>query len=843
MKNFMGDRCWVMGVMFWLLGVGMVSAQRVTVNFHKTSMTDALLTIERQCKNIRINFIYNELEDFTVTQSIRNKPVSEALRSIIGFYPIRISQNGNTYSLECVQKESMKVKGRILDEKNNPMGYANVTLLSVADSSYINGGVSNDNGDIVIPCSQKEVLAKVSFIGYKTQYHHCTNGDLGTIRMKENNIKLHNVKVKGTLPIVSTENGKITYNIPLLLEQMPADNAYDALTKIPGIYGNNASINYGGQEATLIINGRITTLSLQQIVEKLKNIPAMQLQKVEIMMSAPSRYHVRGLAINVVTKDFTDTNQISAQIEGMGFYSKYFSGKAKANVMVNRGKLTLTADYSLKKGSEYVKQEYDADHIVQNEDIHYNEVSENRNNILQHRYNLGMDYAISEDSKLSLAYNGEWESNEDRYISTGSCSSTLNSNIHYHIHNVDINYSLPFGLDLSVSYLNYQNPRSQFLDSEAYKTHRDLTTRSKQNISKWMLSADQVHELGSDYELSYGVMMQFADNRSYQITNDLQGNPLDDATSSADYLERIYSPYVGISRQFGKNLSIDASVTVENYNSIKWNEWRIYPSFNAMWNINKDNMLSFSFNSNADYPSYWSTMSGVYYLSSYSETWGNPDLRSKSVYSFNLMWRYKQRYSLSLFADLKKNYILQQSYLPSDRVAVIIKSINFDYRDMIGVMGSAQIISGKRFSGAISATGYYLMDKADSFFDLDIDRTKMSFILSGNATYLISERPNLRFTITPFFMNDFIQGIYDADSKLSLDASLRWTSDNGKWVAELSGENITNDNYSLTSKQNNQVLTMRMWQEYRTYYLNLIYKIGNYKAKRNKTLDISRMGY
>lgn len=119
----------------------------------------------------------------------------------------------------------------------------------------------------------------------------------------------------------------------------------------------------------------------------------------------------------------------------------------------------------------------------------------------------------------------------------------------------------------------------------------------------------------------------------------------------------------------------------------------------------------------------------------------------------------------------------------------------------------------------------------------------MSFIFSGNATYLISERPNLRFTITPFFMNDFIQGIYDADSKLSLDASLRWTSDNGKWVAELSGENITNDNFSLTSKQNNQVFTMRMWQEYRTYYLNLIYKIGNYKAKRNKTLDISRMGY
>lgn len=238
-----------------------VSAQRVTANFHNTSMTEALLTIERQCKDVRINFIYNELEDFTVTQSIRNKPVYEALQSIVGFYPIRVSRNGKIYSLECVQKEAAKVKGRILDEKNNPMAFANVTLLSVADSSYINGGVSNDNGDIVIPCGQKEVLARVSFIGYKTQLCRCSNGNLGTIRMKVDNIKLSNVKVKGVLPIVSTEKGKITYNMPLLLEQMPADNAYDALSKIPGLYDNDGSINYGGQEATLIINGKPTTLS------------------------------------------------------------------------------------------------------------------------------------------------------------------------------------------------------------------------------------------------------------------------------------------------------------------------------------------------------------------------------------------------------------------------------------------------------------------------------------------------------------------------------------------------------------------------------------------------------
>ena len=132
-----------------------------------------------------------------------------------------------------------------------------------------------------------------------------------------------------------------------------------------------------------------------------------------------------------------------------------------------------------------------------------------------------------------------------------------------------------------------------------------------------------------------------------------------------DYLERIYSPYVGISKQFGKKLSLDASVTVENYNSLRWNEWRVYPSLNAMWNINKDNMLNLSFNSNAKYPSYWSTMSSIYYMSSYSELWGNPELKSASIYKLNLMWRHKQRYSVSLFADLKVDNATQQAYQPS----------------------------------------------------------------------------------------------------------------------------------------------------------------------------------
>ncbi len=49
---------------------------------------------------------------------------------------------------------------------------------------------------------------------------------------------LHNlpeVMVKGSRPIVKVEQGMLSYNMPLLIKQLPADNAYEALTRIPGV--------------------------------------------------------------------------------------------------------------------------------------------------------------------------------------------------------------------------------------------------------------------------------------------------------------------------------------------------------------------------------------------------------------------------------------------------------------------------------------------------------------------------------------------------------------------------------------------------------------------------------
>lgn len=66
---------------------------------------------------------------------------------------------------------------------------------------------------------------------------------------------LPEVIVKAEKPIVKLVQGKMVYNMHNLLEKLPADNAYEALTRIPGVSDATGSISLLGNEVTLIVNG------------------------------------------------------------------------------------------------------------------------------------------------------------------------------------------------------------------------------------------------------------------------------------------------------------------------------------------------------------------------------------------------------------------------------------------------------------------------------------------------------------------------------------------------------------------------------------------------------------
>ena len=663
---------------------------------------------------------------------------------------------------------------------------------------------------------------------------------------------LHNlpeVMVKGSRPIVKAERGMLSYNMPLLLKQLPADNAYEALTRIPGVSDATGSISFSGNEVTLIVNGQATTLTQEQLTERLKAMPAAQLAKAEVMLSAPARYHVRGMAINIVTKDYAGTNQLSGQVIGGMKQSKYAKGFGDLYLSLQRGKFGLDAQYKYVNGNSYGESSRIANHPLGNNRVYYNDETGQKSFGITHNYRLGMNYAFSKNHRLDVAYTGHWDKRCSNSNTTGSSISGMHHDSHEYLHNVDVNYSLPFGLTLNGSYTYYRTPQQQALDGTMHtdesmsETERNLTSGSEQTINKWMFTADQTHLLAHGWGLSYGVKGQFTSNKSYQTTINKDGSVLPDGTSSVDLNERIWNLYAGFSKQINKALSLEASVAAEQYHSPIWDKWRVYPTLNALWNVNDNHLLNLSFSSNSEFPSYWSTMSNVFYSSTYSEIHGNPDLKPFAYYNVNLMWQIKRRYTLMAFASLKPDYFVQLPYQTTERMAVIMKETNFDYSNSYGLQASVIFNAGKWLNGNVFAVGIYKHDKSDYFFDLPFNRKKLTATLGGTASIKLCQTQDLRLILNPFYQTKAIQGVYDISPIFRMNAKLQWSSHDGKWGLRLNGSNIFNNLYDTRSVQGNQDYRMKINYNWASVTFAVIYKFGGYKEKNVKAVDTSRMGH
>ena len=660
---------------------------------------------------------------------------------------------------------------------------------------------------------------------------------------------LPEVMIKGSRPIVKAERGMLSYNMPLLLKQLPADNAYEALTRIPGVSDATGNISFLGNEVTLIVNGQATTLAQEQLTERLKAMPAAQLAKAEVMLSAPARYHVRGMAINIVTKDYAGTNQLSGQVIGGMKQSKYAKGFGDLYLSLQRGKFGLDAQYKYVNGNSYGESSRIANHPLGNNRVYYNDETGQKSFGITHNYRLGMNYAFSKNHRLDVAYTGHWDKRCSNSNTTGSSISGMHHDSHEYLHNVDVNYSLPFGLTLNGSYTYYRTPQQQALDGTMHtdesmlETERNLTSGSEQTINKWMFTADQTHSLAHGWGLSYGVKGQFTSNKSYQTTIDKDGTIQPNGTSSVDNNERIWNIYAGFSKQINKAISVEASVAAEQYHSPIWDKWRVYPTLNALWNVNDNHLLNLSFSSNSEFPSYWSTMSNVFYSSTYTEIHGNPDLKPYSYYNVNLMWQIKRRYTLMAFASLKPDYSVQLPYQPTDRMAVILKETNFNYENSFGLQASAIFSAGKWLDGNVYAVGIYKHSKSDHFFDMSFNRKKLTVALGGTASIKLCHTQDLRLILNPFFQSKAIQGVYDVSPIFRMNAKLQWTSHDGRWGLRLNGNNIFNNKYDTRSVQGNQDYRMKINYNWASVTFAVIYKFGGYKEKSIKKVDTSRMGH
>ena len=246
---------WIVFNLMLMISMG-ISAQRITRQYNNVLFSAALKDFNARQDKYVINFVYDELEDFKVTKTIKNESVPNAILNLIGFYPIKMKQVDNIIIVECIQKTSNKMMGRIVDTRHQPVDFANVALLNVGDSSLITGGVTNENGQFVIPCEAKKAIVKVSCVGYNTFYNVYGIGEIGVITLNEATVNLQEVVVMGHRKYILKENGRLTLNVQNSNLQN-IGKAADVIKYVPGmLYTNGKYEVFGKGEPVIYIDGR-----------------------------------------------------------------------------------------------------------------------------------------------------------------------------------------------------------------------------------------------------------------------------------------------------------------------------------------------------------------------------------------------------------------------------------------------------------------------------------------------------------------------------------------------------------------------------------------------------------
>ena len=151
----------------------MTKAESFSYRFDSTPLPKAIQLIMERHADLTINFIYNELENYSTSATVDADNPGDALRQAIDLNPVTVLKAKNTYYVEALQHGKYIYTGRARGSDSEPVVAATVMLLTPKDSTVLTFGIADADGRFRIPCDQTNVIAKFSCIGYKTTYHLC----------------------------------------------------------------------------------------------------------------------------------------------------------------------------------------------------------------------------------------------------------------------------------------------------------------------------------------------------------------------------------------------------------------------------------------------------------------------------------------------------------------------------------------------------------------------------------------------------------------------------------------------------------------------------------------------
>ena len=706
----------------------------------------------------------------------------------------------------CVKAQG--VEGIVKDKNGNGVPYASVAFLNQTDSSFVSGTVCGEDGRFFIEDTPKDVIIKVTNIGYKERYVNYPSGNYAEIELEEDVILQQEVVVKGhrTLHKLTSEGLKTTVS-GTVLERL--GSAEDVLAKIPGIIKKAEGYEVFGKGTPIFyINGRKVYDETE-----LTRLKAEDVKDISVISNPGSKYDATVKAVVLIKTKTPKGEGLGGTLQAQYQQSQFANLMSLANLTYRRGKLDIS----------------DAAYFAKIDRMQYAEISQaisgdklrNQQMITDtHLWGkvlmnaLSINYQLAKDHSIGMRYNMQYVFNsrnsnkrETNVWEDGEFQGHLYSDSKGHQdykpkHELNGYYKgVIAGIEAewNIDYLH----DSADAYSEVNESSEDLGSRivtSQNDVVNNMLASKLT--LGWNFRK---VHFTVGGEGISTVRNDKYINPEGYvATSHSKLEEKQISPFVEISMPYKygtltaglryEHVDFDYYEDDERVDAQSRSFSNLFPSFSANARIG-DAQFMLGYTAKTTRPTYRALSNNVIYLNRFSLQSGNSTLISETVHNL-------------AFTGLWRGIQLQVSY-KNRKDAIITKIMKF--QEDISMMKPQNEESLKSLSAMLAYThrigcwtpklsvGVY-----KQWFQLETGQGSVSFnspVVSINASNMISLPKGWLFSVDAFYQSkgDSENASLTKD-QLAFDVSLSKSFFKKKLFVELKGTDLT---YGRTEEHKN----------------------------------------
>ncbi|NDV42089.1 outer membrane beta-barrel family protein [Flagellimonas sediminis] len=771
--------------------------------------------------------------------------------------------------------QTFKISGKVVDEQDQIIPFANILLLKAADTTFVKGTSADDNGFFTLLDVEPNLyLLQASYVGRGSEPRALdikTDVSLGALIIPLETNELDEVVVTAQRPKLQKLPDRLVFSVENTV--VSQGTSWDILKSTPGVIVNQEELMIRGQNATVYLNDRKVQLSGQEVRDLLQGLSGANIKSVEVIANPPASYDAEGGPIlNIVTskniipgyKGSVNGTYTQAVFPKFSMGTSHYYKTDKLHLFAN---YTINPQKELRKTTKGIHFMDDTNTVFSEWDTNYNQINKSQSQ----NGSFILDYDFDERNSLNFTSNLLFNLDQDQHTNlnnemlngSGQLDSTFTTQNMANLDNTNLAFDLSYvhklkkpGARLSANgHYTYFNGKSlQNLGSDYFDTNGvflrefGFDSDSEQDIQIFTGQLDYSTPIGNA-SFETGAKISSINSKSNVDFFNFTGssNTVDASLSDRyTYDENVYAAYLSFVKNWEKwsmKLGVRGELTEAEGTSLTLNQvntqdfFEPFPSVYLLYSPSDKHSFSFDYGRNVNRPKYNDLNPFRFFFNENDYEQGNPRLTPSFSNNFNFNYTLNSEYFFDVYYRDNGSNIAYLVFQDNDNQTLVeLKQNVLDSKSY----GLDFTLSKSLMSSWFVYAYTSLFHEEETFLAAQSGNVEFTNEVNGVYAYLgnyltLSKDGTFTGEVAATYISKFLFGSYVSDEQFNLTLGLRKTLFKNKIILSLAAEDIL-EKYVPTyrSQYLNQDNFYRRRPETQFIRFGFTYNFGNFRLEDNQ---------